>query len=831
MNDAINIPDIIKTMLLILGFDNIIKLPKIKDVMKSYYKKALKTHPDKPGGSKEAFQKLEEALRVAGDYITKNTVEKDDPEDSLAKDLFIDIFSQFNTKKENKKCTTVFINNYHDFAWDIALTNQFGEGIEKAEGEKHWKDNNFTTNGQHTTVTIRKWTNPKNDGKSKMNIQSRNLDSVKMWILGILPSIFDNVLEIAKSVVLDSNQSQTGRVTRTRSTIKNGAKCNECETFVQSFTDLSKHKKLFHAKINSSSATPFVVRKPLQKKKSQSREAQQIVDCNTYDKQVNGKSDIENHIEKDHTNDAPEGTKTTSSEAVKESTAIEVIENIMNEVLDKCSKIQCSFCGKLYQRPHMLKKHIESNHKTDTASSNIVHIVDFVLDESSDEKGDKIEQEDESIIVGSFSSSIICMDCEETFENNHVRDKHICSSHSQKDRQNQTNDNDKYMKEKCLRLKTQKDLVDLEIKHNELIAEIEGIKNDLNQKTKDLEKKHKDEMKVHNKAIKLQQNKIVLLEDTVKNYVTELDKQVQLKEKYAEEKKTLINIIKTHIELKDLKIDLQDVLCIEGDKIPIPEPRANSGDEWEDMDTEPDVDDECFVKVVNKKKKKQLKRRSAKKQNKSVHCSKCDDTFTSNAELNIHSRQHKPQSKHTCEICSDTFTSEQGLQNHVKEHRAKSDYKCEKCDDTFKSEHNLKNHIHSKHKNVNPIKCQICEFQAVEQVNFLLHMEIHNKENKSSGFKTSTCSWYLRGTCRFGVKCWNIHSKPPQCIFKEKCRAWPNCNFGHYEVCNKFEKCENQNCSLEHPSKPFLGPVWPQKTPNIHSYREFPRLQRSPGGH
>ena len=87
--------------------------------MKSYYKQALKTHPDKPGGSKEKFQKLGEALEIVGDYIKANgTQDNDDPEENLAKDLFEDMFRKFNTTKENKKCITVFINNFHDFAWD-----------------------------------------------------------------------------------------------------------------------------------------------------------------------------------------------------------------------------------------------------------------------------------------------------------------------------------------------------------------------------------------------------------------------------------------------------------------------------------------------------------------------------------------------------------------------------------------------------------------------------------------------------------------------------------------------------------------------------------------
>ena len=61
---------------------------------------------------------------IVGDFINSHgNAGKDDLEEQLAKDLFKDIFSQFNTKKENKKFTTVCIHNNHDFAWGVALNN------------------------------------------------------------------------------------------------------------------------------------------------------------------------------------------------------------------------------------------------------------------------------------------------------------------------------------------------------------------------------------------------------------------------------------------------------------------------------------------------------------------------------------------------------------------------------------------------------------------------------------------------------------------------------------------------------------------------------------
>ena len=797
----------IVAMLLVLGFNEVSKLPKIKDVMKKYYKLALKTHPDKPGGSKEKFQKIEEAFRIVGDYIMKNTVENDDPEECLAKDLFKDIFSQFNTTKENKKCTTVLINNYHNFAWDTALTNYCGEGIEKAEGEKHWRDEGFITNGKQTTVTIRKWANPKNDGKSKMNIQSKNLDCVKMWILGVLPSIFDKVLDIVKSVVVDQSQSQTERVTRTRVSNKNGTKCNECETFVQSFTDLSKHKKMFHAKINSSSTTNTLARKNIQKMKTNSKEAKEVLSSKTSEKEVNMITVVENNITNNSLN------RTTSIVQDTESTALELIENILDDVIKKYKRIECSHCGKLYQRPHMLKKHIETNHQTETESSSMVHTEIVIDDQKLEEEREKALEKDEDETVESHVTDI-CRQCGDTLVNICDPDMHICPSNSHRDLQKQT---EALIEEKNLRLKAQQDLRELDIKYNELIAEKDELRNEFLQKIDVLEKKLKDDVKTHNKAIKLQQSKIVLLENAAKNYVTELDKQVQLKEKFSEEKKTLTNIIKTHIELKDLKVDLKDILCIDEAEATIQETRIASEDEWEDIDSvDDDLGDNAFVKVMNKRKKKQRKRLFASKEFK-------------DSKRNDHQKQHVPQ--HACIKCGNLFPSEHDLRNHMNDHTnhtVKQNFECEKCKNTFITEKNLAEHIETNHKNINPIKCRLCDFKTIKQVNFLLHMESHNTENNYLGFysRKKICSWYLRGICRFGPKCRNNHSDPPQCIFKNKCRSWPSCKYGHYEVCKKFESCENQNCVLEHPSRPFLGPVSPQKTPNIHSIEKFPRLQK-----
>ena len=459
----------------------------------------------------------------------------------------------------------------------------------------------------------------------------------------------------------------------------------------------------------------------------------------------------------------------------------ELIQNIIDDVSKITNKTECSFCGKLYQRPHMLKKHIDTYHAKET------NVCKFPL-----------------------SITVLNNTTEENTEASLETAEKVSNEQVQDSSELSTNQN----------------------------VEKETLENELRQKVKEVEMKSKEDLKKCQNVIIVFQNKIKILENTTKKYEAELDKQVQLKEKFAEENKTLRNIIKNHIELKDLKIELQNVLSVENLREVNDENGEILDEEWEDISEETEEND-GFVKVVNKRKKKLLKH-----QFKEVSCKNRGQRFNKNRKLKKHLDKHTAESKHTCNVCSIPFNSEHDLKNHVsinhkeplKEHetidKAKSKYHCEKCNINLETEQGLTDHKSTSHGSIIPIKCRLCEFHTLSQTNFLLHMESHNREQNKINCKPvkSTCRWFLRGSCRFGNKCWNSHTEPPQCIFKSKCRDWPNCHYGHYEVCERFNECRNQNCLLEHPSKPFLGPVRTQKPPNIHSIQEFPKLRRSPRG-
>ena len=57
----------LKAALIYLRFGDIDHVPKMKDIRKQYLILSNKHHPDKPGGTKEGFQKLSDAYNTAGD--------------------------------------------------------------------------------------------------------------------------------------------------------------------------------------------------------------------------------------------------------------------------------------------------------------------------------------------------------------------------------------------------------------------------------------------------------------------------------------------------------------------------------------------------------------------------------------------------------------------------------------------------------------------------------------------------------------------------------------------------------------------------------------------
>ena len=135
----------IKEVLNLFGFSDQASLPKMKDVVKTYHKMALKSHPDKPGGSTEEFQKLQEAFIKIGSYISsqhqfvnadRQTFNSNDAdvEENIARNIFKQFYLNgrlFSFRKKflhtgktdlshkvlpNKKQNTLFIGCHKRFS-------------------------------------------------------------------------------------------------------------------------------------------------------------------------------------------------------------------------------------------------------------------------------------------------------------------------------------------------------------------------------------------------------------------------------------------------------------------------------------------------------------------------------------------------------------------------------------------------------------------------------------------------------------------------------------------------------------------------------------------
>ena len=97
----------LQRVLEVLGFMDVTSVPPMKEAVKMFRKMALKKHPDKPGGSTEQFQTLQEAFYKIGSVIeahnnnSTEVIEDDDFEESMAKRLFREFYHSGKFRKSS----------------------------------------------------------------------------------------------------------------------------------------------------------------------------------------------------------------------------------------------------------------------------------------------------------------------------------------------------------------------------------------------------------------------------------------------------------------------------------------------------------------------------------------------------------------------------------------------------------------------------------------------------------------------------------------------------------------------------------------------------------
>ena len=105
-----------RRLLAVLGFTHLTSYPRMKEVVKMFRRMALKKHPDKPGGSTEDFQELQEAFLKTGTFL-ESFQQKSDPVSSeevfdYEEDCAMKLFKEFylNGKKFDSTFLHLFDN-------------------------------------------------------------------------------------------------------------------------------------------------------------------------------------------------------------------------------------------------------------------------------------------------------------------------------------------------------------------------------------------------------------------------------------------------------------------------------------------------------------------------------------------------------------------------------------------------------------------------------------------------------------------------------------------------------------------------------------------------
>ena len=153
-------------------------------VSAKYKKLARILHPDKKGGTKEAFQKLKNAFdRLAEVVDDKNYKESDD-------DYEKEFFRTSNFPLEKKNCFVVILENKLSNQWENTLKDLYGtEKLLETGGMQ------FKVNG----MTLSFYNKPKKDSKTKVLIQGKDKETIFEYVFETMPKVYKRVLEMCKN--------------------------------------------------------------------------------------------------------------------------------------------------------------------------------------------------------------------------------------------------------------------------------------------------------------------------------------------------------------------------------------------------------------------------------------------------------------------------------------------------------------------------------------------------------------------------------------------------------------------------------------------------------
>eukprot|EP00095_Tigriopus_kingsejongensis_P004362 snap_masked-scaffold57_size444674-processed-gene-1.2 protein:Tk04362 transcript:snap_masked-scaffold57_size444674-processed-gene-1.2-mRNA-1 annotation:"zinc finger protein 569-like" len=122
----------------------------------------------------------------------------------------------------------------------------------------------------------------------------------------------------------------------------------------------------------------------------------------------------------------------------------------------------------------------------------------------------------------------------------------------------------------------------------------------------------------------------------------------------------------------------------------------------------------------------------ARPQKPKIHCSFCEQTFSSKCKLKRHTVfQHTKEKPFPCSLCPERFYSNSHLQRHLRSHLQEKPFACRFCTKRFLEKFNLAAHERI-HKNEYPHECQVCKRKFRATNTLRQHEMIHTGEKRYS---------------------------------------------------------------------------------------------------
>ena len=154
------------------------------DLVTGKYKKLARIyHPDKKGGTKEAFQKLKNAF----DRLTAFLDDKNHNQSDVEYEK--EFFKTSNFPLEKKNCFVVLLENNLSNQWEYCFKELYGkEKLLETGGIQ------FKVDG----MTLSFYNKPKKDNKTKVLIQGKDKDNIFDYVFETMPKVYKTVLERCK---------------------------------------------------------------------------------------------------------------------------------------------------------------------------------------------------------------------------------------------------------------------------------------------------------------------------------------------------------------------------------------------------------------------------------------------------------------------------------------------------------------------------------------------------------------------------------------------------------------------------------------------------------